>query len=99
MEELPAITQLLDAGFNLELGARNTMAVMEISGGGTQPIRTDRTDDDDLSLGASASPTTTTSKWVSELSSIQNVDNTPEYSYPPPVVIKQIGNQIHFINK
>ena len=86
MERMDSDLQLTEAGFNLEAGSRNSMVLMELDGNAPR-----RTDEDDLSLGASASPTTTTSKWISDASNpyYVNLVNT-ECTYPS-VIIKQLG--------
>ncbi|XP_076039758.1 ubiquitin carboxyl-terminal hydrolase 47-like isoform X2 [Oratosquilla oratoria] len=81
-----------EAGFRVEGAQRNNLVLSDQ--GGVPPRRTD---EDDLSLGASASPTANSAekKWFERSN---NYENPPEYSYSS-ALIKQETGYIGLVNQ
>ncbi|CAL4084063.1 unnamed protein product [Meganyctiphanes norvegica] len=92
VERLESERTLEHAGFQVENTPRNNLILCDLGG---QPPR--RTDDDDLSLGASASPTanSTEKKWFDRGSNNQEssstTNTTQDYSYASAVIKHETG--------
>lgn len=86
VEKMEAERTLADARFQVEGTPRNNLILCDLNG-----HLPHRTDEDDLSLGASASPTAnaTERKWFDRSSS--HYDNTPEYSYASALIKHDTG--------
>lgn len=85
IDKMEAERTLADARFQVEGTPRNNLILCDLGG---HPPR--RTDEDDLSLGASASPTASASekKWFDRSSTYSN---TPEYSYSAALIKHETG--------
>ncbi|XP_071518202.1 ubiquitin carboxyl-terminal hydrolase 47 isoform X4 [Panulirus ornatus] len=85
VDKLEAERTLAHARFQVEDTPRNNLILCDLGG---HPPR--RTDEDDLSLGASASPTAnaTERKWFDRSN---NYDSTPDYSYPSTLIKHDTG--------
>ncbi|KAG7164653.1 Ubiquitin carboxyl-terminal hydrolase 47-like [Homarus americanus] len=85
VDKMEAERTLADARFQVEGTPRNNLILCDLGG---HPPR--RTDEDDLSLGASASPTanSTDRKWFDRSN---NYDNSTEYSYPSALIKHETG--------
>ncbi|KAK7069616.1 Ubiquitin carboxyl-terminal hydrolase 47, partial [Halocaridina rubra] len=86
IEKMEAERTLADARFQVEGTPRNNLILCDLNG-----HLPHKTDEDDLSLGASASPTAnaTERKWFDRSSS--HYDNTPEYSYSSALIKHDTG--------